>query len=159
MSYNQITVVINTFNSEDKIHQCLNSIPTEVKIIIIENSNNILFKNDIENKYVNVKCFLAGQNLGYAKGNNLGLSKVNTDYALILNPDAIIEKNTLENLLSLVKKFPISKNNEQGILNLYFLYDFPVFERLPVKINDHITYSYWDDDNKNAIITKKNRNL
>jgi len=71
----------------------------------------------------------------------------------------IIEKNTLENLLILVKKFPISKNNEQGILNLYFLYDFPVFERLPVKINDHITYSYWDDDNKNAIITKKNRNL
>ena len=99
MSYNQITVVINTFNSEDKIHQCLNSIPTEVKIIIIENSNNILFKNDIENKYVNVKCFLAGQNLGYAKGNNLGLSKVNTDYALILNPDAIIEKNTLKRLI------------------------------------------------------------
>ena len=29
-----------------------------------------------------------GQNLGYAKGNNFGLSKVNTNYALILNPDA-----------------------------------------------------------------------
>ena len=38
MSYDKITVIINTFNSEDKIRQCLNSIDTSVKIIIIENS-------------------------------------------------------------------------------------------------------------------------
>ena len=31
MSYDKITVVINTFNSEDKIHQCLNSIDHECK--------------------------------------------------------------------------------------------------------------------------------
>ena len=37
MRYNKITVVINTFNSEDKIHQCLKSIPLDVKKIIIEN--------------------------------------------------------------------------------------------------------------------------
>ena len=44
MSYDKITVVINTFNSEDKIHQCLNSIPSDTRIIVIENSNNSGFK-------------------------------------------------------------------------------------------------------------------
>ena len=41
--YNKkITVVINTFNSEDKIHHCLSSIDPKVRIIIIENSNNLV---------------------------------------------------------------------------------------------------------------------
>ncbi len=105
MSYDKITVVINTFNSEDKIRQCLNSIDTSVKIIIIENSNNLSFKDEIEKEFSNVNCFLSGQNLGYAKGNNFGLSKVQSDYALILNPDAFLEKGTLDRLLSTANKF------------------------------------------------------
>ena len=44
MSYDKITVVINTFNSEDIINQCLNSINSNVRTIIIENSNNLSFK-------------------------------------------------------------------------------------------------------------------
>ena len=99
MTYDKITVVINTFNSEDKIHHCLNSITSDAKVIVIENSDKIDFKNKLEKKYPNVQCFLTGQNLGYAKGNNLGLSKVNSEYALILNPDAKLESDTLDKLL------------------------------------------------------------
>ena len=106
MSYDKITIIINTFNSEDKIHQCLNSINSETKIIVIENSSNVNFKNDLEKKYNNVECFLANENLGYAKGNNLGLSKVKTDYALILNPDAVLENKTLDRLLITANKYP-----------------------------------------------------
>ena len=105
MSYDKITVVINTFNSEDKIQQCLKSIDPNVKVIIIENSNNLNFKNMVEKKYSNVNCFLAGQNLGYAKGNNFGLSKVKSDYALILNPDAFLIKGTLDRLLLIANNF------------------------------------------------------
>ncbi len=99
MIYDKITIVINTFNSEDKIRQCLNSIHPNVKIIIIENSNNLSFKSQMEKEYSNVSCYLSGENLGYAKGNNLGLSKVKSEYVLILNPDASLEKNTLDRLL------------------------------------------------------------
>ena len=106
MSYDKITIIINTFNSEDKIHQCLNSINSETKIIVIENSSNVNFKNDLEKKYNNIQCFLTNENLGYAKGNNLGLSKVKTDYALILNPDAVLENNTLNRLLITANKHP-----------------------------------------------------
>ena len=66
MSNKRITIVINTFNSEDKIHKCIGSIPNEYKIIVIENSKNENFKKEIEQKYSNVQCFLAGENLGYA---------------------------------------------------------------------------------------------
>ena len=105
MSYDKITVVINTFNSEDKIHQCLNSISSEIKIIIVENSNNTNFKIELEKKYKNLKCILTGQNLGYAKGNNLGLSKVESKYALILNPDAVLANDTLDRFLFTANNF------------------------------------------------------
>ena len=104
MSYDKITIVINTFNSDDKIHLCLNSIESKTKVIIVENSNNVNFKDELEKKYTNLECILTGQNLGYAKGNNLGLSKVKSKYALILNPDAILSKDTLDNFLITAEK-------------------------------------------------------
>ncbi len=105
MNNEKITVVINTFKSEDIIRSCLNSIDPSVKVIVIENSNNNEFKSMLENDYSNVKCFLTGVNLGYARGNNFGLSKVKSQYALILNPDAIIHPGTLNNFLLSAKKF------------------------------------------------------
>ena len=97
MSNNKITVVINAFKSEDKIYDCLKSIDPKVKVILVENSKNINLKNSLESKFSNVECILSGKNLGYAKGNNLGLSKVKSEYALILNPDAVLEKDTINN--------------------------------------------------------------
>ena len=59
MSNNKITIVINTFKSEDKIHNCLKSIDNNFKVIVVENSKNMNFKNELENKYSNVECVLA----------------------------------------------------------------------------------------------------
>ena len=99
MINNKITIVINTFKSEDIIYDCLKSINPKVKVIIVENSKNVNLKNSLESKFSNIECILSGKNLGYAKGNNLGLSKVKSKYALILNPDAVLEKDALNNFL------------------------------------------------------------
>ena len=80
------------------------------KVIIVENSANDSFKKKIEENYPNVNCTLVGQNLGYAKGNNFGLSRVKTKFALILNPDAKLDKNAISNFLisaNKVKDFSI----------------------------------------------------
>ena len=106
MSKNDLTIIINTFNSDEKIFSCLDSINCEFKILIIENSSNKEFKETIEKKYPNVDCELTGFNLGYANGNNLGLSKVKTKFALILNPDTKIEKDSLDNFLLTAEKYP-----------------------------------------------------
>ena len=120
MGDEKITIIINTFKSEEKIYNCLDSIPNTYKVVVVENSKNSEFKNKIEEKYSNVECILAGDNLGYAKGNNLGLSTVNSKYALILNPDAKLEKNTLRNFFitaSKIKDFSIIGPAKQDELN------------------------------------------
>jgi len=91
-----ITFIIVSFRSSHIIEKCIKSINPKIKIIIVENSNNIQVKDYLENKFLNVQVIIAKKNLGYGTGNNLGISKVDTQYAFILNPDAILEENSLE---------------------------------------------------------------
>jgi GT2 family glycosyltransferase len=93
-----ITFVIVSFKSSHIIEKCIRSINSSIKIIDVENSDNIEVKNYLENKFLNVEVIIAKENLGYGRGNNLGLSKVNTQYAFILNPDAALEENSLKEL-------------------------------------------------------------
>ena len=93
-----ITFVIVSFKSSHIIEKCIQSINSNIKIIVVENSDNIFVKKYLENKFSNVEVIITKQNLGYGKGNNFGISKVKTQYAFILNPDAILEKNCLSEL-------------------------------------------------------------
>tara|TARA_B100001057_G_scaffold77258_1_gene72103 strand:+ start:1370 stop:2260 length:891 start_codon:yes stop_codon:yes gene_type:complete len=99
ISRQSLSVVIVTFKSEKVIHECIQSIPNEIKIFIVENSGDKKFKENIENKYNNVECILSNENLGMGSGNNLGLKHVKTDYAFILNPDVILEKNAIQEII------------------------------------------------------------
>tara|TARA_B100000700_G_C14775559_1_gene728807 strand:- start:8 stop:853 length:846 start_codon:yes stop_codon:yes gene_type:complete len=106
MSIQDITIVITSFRSDQKIINCLNSINNQCKVIVVENSNNSKFKERIEKEFNNIECVLAGENLGYGKANNIGLKKVKTKYALILNPDASLHSSTLENFFHTIKQDP-----------------------------------------------------
>ena len=77
MDSNELSIVIVTFKSEKKIFTCLKSIPANLRVIVVENSDNNSFKKKIEDSFSNVECFLTGSNKGYAAANNLGLSKLN----------------------------------------------------------------------------------
>ena len=101
-----LTIVIVSFKSEDILHRCIKSIDKKYPIIVIENSIDKKFKLELEQKYLNVNCILPKENLGYGGGNNLGLSKVKTNYTLILNPDVILMENSIENFFITVSKFP-----------------------------------------------------
>ena len=106
MEYNDLSIVIVTYQSESKIFDCLKSIPKNIPVFVIENSNNQEFKKKIQNDYKNASCILTGANKGYAVGNNIGLSQVKTNFALVLNPDAILDKNAIQNFSNFVINNP-----------------------------------------------------
>ena len=94
-----LTIVIVSFKSGDILHRCIKSIDKKYPIIIVENSQNIKLKEELENKYSNVECILPEKNLGYGAGNNLGIKNSKTKYVLTLNPDTILYENTISKLL------------------------------------------------------------
>jgi GT2 family glycosyltransferase len=144
-----ITFVIVSFKSGHIIEKCIQSIKSNIKIIVVENSDNVLVKKYLESKFSNVEVVIAKQNLGYGKGNNLGISKVKTQYVFILNPDTVLEKSCLEellkaqinlkddfailapNLLNNYGYFSSQKNNSQnGILEVDYVKGFAILINL-----------------------------
>jgi N-acetylglucosaminyl-diphospho-decaprenol L-rhamnosyltransferase len=141
ISRQTLSAVIVTFKSDQVIHDCIQSISDQIKIIVVDNSNDKKFKENIEKKYNNVECILSSINLGMGSGNNLGLKHVKTDYAIVLNPDVILEKNTIQEIinesisinsfailapLSADAKYPNYKINKKDLAN--------VNENLPFKV-------------------------
>ena len=100
----QITFVITTFKSEKIIFDCINELPNVSPKIIIENSRNNILKNDLENKFENLECFVMSENIGYGKANNIGISKSKTNYIFIINPDTLFSKKNLNLFLSKLEK-------------------------------------------------------
>jgi N-acetylglucosaminyl-diphospho-decaprenol L-rhamnosyltransferase len=66
------------------------------------------------------------ENIGMGAGNNLGIKNTNKDFALILNPDVILEKNTINEIINASKKIdnfgviaPISDKQNYPNYKLY----------------------------------------
>ena len=99
-----LSVIIVSYRSDHVIKNCIDSIGSEIEIVVIDNSNNFEFKKKIEFEYKNVKCILSKKNLGMGAGNNLGIKNVNKDFALILNPDVTLENNCVDEIITASKE-------------------------------------------------------
>ena len=104
ISRQNLSIVIVTFKSEAVIHECIKSIDKDIKITVVENSNNFQFKDELEKSYKNVSCVLSSENLGMGSGNNIGIKRATTDFVLILNPDVILETSTINELITASQK-------------------------------------------------------
>ena len=169
MSIKDITVVIATFRSEEKIKNCLNSIDKQVKVLVIENSNNLNFKENLEKEFNNVECVLAGANIGYGSANNIGLKKVKTKYALILNPDATLHSSALEKFIKVTEQIhnfaimaPYIQEEKNKFDKIYLKNIYPIEvenggTKPPsggTKNKINITVPKWDSGQENKRITK-----
>jgi len=104
ISRQNLSIIIVTYKSEMVIHDCIKSIEKDMKIIVVENSDNSQFKEELESTYENVSCVLTAKNLGMGAGNNIGIKKAKTDFVLILNPDVILEDSTIDELIIASRK-------------------------------------------------------
>ena len=139
ISRQNLTVIIVSFKSDNVIHDCIRSINEEISIIVVDNSNNITFKKQLEEKYKNVTSVLSPKNIGMGPGNNLGLNHIKTDFAFILNPDVILYKNTIDEIIE------VSKN----------ISEFAIFSPISDKV-EYPNYKFFD---KEINISKDNECL
>jgi N-acetylglucosaminyl-diphospho-decaprenol L-rhamnosyltransferase len=120
MNIKDITVGIVTFRSEKVIFKCLKSLENIKKIIIIDNSNDLILKEKIKKVYPHINFILSKKNNGYGSGNNKIFRLAKTSHVLVLNPDTILSKNCINELIhqaNLIKnKFAILAPSEKNII-------------------------------------------
>jgi len=73
---------------------------------------------------------------------------------LLLFNTSIINRSIVEDITKLINRYPLSITNEQGYLNIYFLYKNPIFVPLQ-NFKNKLFYTFWHHENNRYIITKR----
>jgi GT2 family glycosyltransferase len=113
-----IYTVIVTFNGMQWIERCISSLLESVlptHILIIDNLSTDGTPEFIEQHFPQAELIRSELNLGFGKGNNIGMQKaleVAVDYVFLLNQDAWIKPDTLEVLVNAHRQ-----NNQFGIIS------------------------------------------
>ena len=96
MIKNDVTIIIITYKSENVIYDFIKKIPTNIKTIIIENSQNTKLKKNIEEKYKNIKVYIK-ENNGVSSALNFAVKNIDTKYFLQISADIEFNFKDLEN--------------------------------------------------------------
>lgn len=99
---NDITVVIVTYKSSNIILDFLKQIPDEIKVIIVDNSNDINL-NKLISKYQNIELYFHKNN-GFSTSLNFASTKIKTKYFFQISPDINFDFNDLKIFYDFAKK-------------------------------------------------------
>ena len=92
---NKITIIIVLYREDyNLLYKTLDKI-RDFKKIIIDNSNSVELKNKVEANFKIEKYILNKENIGFSSGYNQGVRLCETDFLLILNPDCIINNESI----------------------------------------------------------------
>lgn len=131
----QLSIIIVTYNSNNYIKNCLdsifqyNDIDQELEVIMVDNSFEAVsleMETIINDSYLNkVKFIKNDKNGGYGYGNNIGINTAVGKYIAIMNPDITMTEPLFFNA---IQQFEKDKNlgilgyKQYGAFNLSFFY-------------------------------------
>jgi GT2 family glycosyltransferase len=111
MAENFIRIIVVSWNNSVTLQNCLESIkkadPSLVpSVILIDNHSTDGSIASIKKSFPEISIIENPENLGFAKGVNQGLQKMDTKYILLLNPDTQIFPDTISQLVEFLEKEP-----------------------------------------------------
>jgi GT2 family glycosyltransferase len=101
-----VTIVIVNYNGAHLLPRCLASVrehaagAVRVDVVVVDNASEDDSVEVLERDWPEVHVMRSPHNMGFAGGNNLALRAVTTDYVLLLNSDAWLERDALAELLA-----------------------------------------------------------
>lgn len=100
-----LSILIVTYNSRQEIGPCLESLIEappllEHEIVVIDNASPDQTATFVRERWPAVRVVEAGRNLGFAAANNLGFHHSSGGLVLLLNPDTIVGRGSLDTLIA-----------------------------------------------------------
>lgn len=105
-----LEIIILNYNTKDYLKDLLlsikrsNLVKYKVKTWVVDNASKDGSLEMLKEDFPQVKLITNSKNLGYAKANNKALRQVKSKYALLLNSDTLVEKNTLKIMLDFMEE-------------------------------------------------------
>jgi GT2 family glycosyltransferase len=106
-----LSIIIVTWNSEEFIRNCLDSIflsqgNFSSEVIVVDNNSSDETGKIVEQLYPQVNLIQNKKNSGYAKANNQGIEEASGEYILLLNPDTQILEDSLSLMYGVMEENP-----------------------------------------------------
>jgi GT2 family glycosyltransferase len=122
MADKDVSVIIVSWNGKDLLRKCLQSVYSSqgvsLEVLVVDNNSTDGTVEMIREDFPEVKLISNRDNKGFSYANNQALSKATGKYLFILNPDTVIERNTI-NKLSVF----LMKNSSIGIAGPKITYE------------------------------------
>ena len=101
----QLSVIILNYNVRYFLEQCVLSVQAALQhidgeIIVIDNNSSDDSCQMMKKRFPHVKLIENKENLGFPKGNNIGVAEAKGEYICILNPDTVVSEDTFEKILN-----------------------------------------------------------
>jgi GT2 family glycosyltransferase len=98
-----ISIIIVNYNAKDYLYNCIQSIlnnnsKLSIEILIVDNLSTDGSVNYIKDSFPFINIIENNNNLGFAKGNNIGIAKSSGKYIMLINPDVVLMEGCLENI-------------------------------------------------------------
>ena len=105
----QLSVIILNYNVRYFLEQCVESVQEALinidsEIIVVDNHSSDDSCEMILSRFPKVKLIENSSNLGFPKGNNIGVAAAKGNYICILNPDTVVADDTFEKILAFAEK-------------------------------------------------------
>jgi len=98
-----VSVVIVSYNSRDDLSECIPSLMaqdySDFETIIVDNNSVDDTVSFIKNSFPSIKLIKNIENYGPAKGYNIGIRSSRGKYVVLLNPDTVVAKAWLSELV------------------------------------------------------------
>lgn len=107
----ELSIVIVNYNVKEFLTQCLDSIfksqtQYNYEVIVIDNSSRDSGRDEICSTFKDITWIDNSENVGFGRANNQGFSHAKGVYTLILNPDTVLQEDTLEKCISYLLAHP-----------------------------------------------------
>lgn len=104
----KLSVIIVNYNVRYFLDQALGSVlqsdcDFSYEVIVVDNGSTDDSVPWVKANYPGVKLLSPGENLGFAKANNLAVNSCKGEYVLLLNPDTIVQKETLQQCIDFME--------------------------------------------------------
>ena len=101
----QLSVIILNYNVCYFLEQCVLSVQKalegiDCEIIVIDNNSSDASCAMMQQRFPNVKLITNKENLGFPKGNNIGVAQAKGEFLCILNPDTVVAEDTFKKILN-----------------------------------------------------------
>jgi GT2 family glycosyltransferase len=106
-----LSIIIINWNSVDFLRKCLASVYAHTKgfgfeVLVVDNASFDGCDDMIREEFPSVRFIQSQENLGFARGNNLGFEHSTGEGLLFLNPDTEVVGAALEDMVVLLKALP-----------------------------------------------------